>query len=82
MSEEQNKLGYFGRFKPFFRPIIQVFTVQRHSDVFVTSEEMGNCLKSPTADDVSLLREGTNTSNSAEPLEQPPQYVQVLTLFI
>jgi len=37
---------------------------------------MGNCLKSPTADDVSLLREGTNTSNSAEPLEQPPQYVQ------
>ena len=40
---------------------------------------MGNCLKAPTSDDVSLLREGTNTSNSAEPLEQPPQYVQVTT---
>jgi len=33
---------------------------------------MGNCLKSPTADDISLLREGTNTSNSAEQLEQSP----------
>ena len=42
---------------------------------------MGNCLKSPTADDVSLLREGTNTSNSAEPLEQPPQYVQVTNYY-
>nr|ACO15188.1 RING finger protein 11 [Caligus clemensi] len=26
---------------------------------------MGNCLKSPTADDVSLLREGTNASSSS-----------------
>lgn len=34
---------------------------------------MGNCLKSPTADDVSLLREGTNSGStlSAEPMEQP-----------
>ena len=80
MSEEQNKLGYFGQFKPFFRPILQLFAGQRRTDVFVTSEDMGNCLKSPTADDVSLLREGTNTSNSAEPLEQPPQYVQVLAI--
>ena len=80
MSEEQNKLGYFGQFKPFFRPILQLFASQRRTDVIVTSEDMGNCLKSPTADDVSLLREGTNTSNSAEPLELPPQYVQVLTI--
>jgi hypothetical protein len=40
------------------------------------SQTMGNCLKSPTADDVSLLREGGNNSNSAEQLEQPP-YNQV-----
>jgi len=33
---------------------------------------MGNCLKSPTADDVSLLREGGHNSNSAEQLEQQP----------
>jgi len=38
---------------------------------------MGNCLKSPTADDISLLRDtNTNTSNSVEQLEQPPPYVQ------
>ena len=37
---------------------------------------MGNCLKSPTADDISLLRDST-TSNSVEQLEQPPPYVQV-----
>jgi len=36
---------------------------------------MGNCLKSPTADDISLLRDST-TSNSVEQLEQPPPYVQ------
>jgi len=76
MSEEQNKLRYLDPLKPFFRPFLQLFTSQQHSENFVTSEAMGNCLKSPTADDVSLLREGTNTSNSAEPLEQPPQYVQ------
>ena len=40
------------------------------------SQTMGNCLKSPTADDVSLLREGGNNSNSAEQLEQQP-YSQV-----
>jgi len=35
-------------------------------------------LKSPTADDISLLRDtNTNTSNSVEQLEQPPPYVQV-----
>jgi E3 ubiquitin-protein ligase RNF11 len=33
---------------------------------------MGNCLKSPTADDVSLLREAGNHSNSVEQLEQQP----------
>lgn len=36
------------------------------------SDTMGNCLKSPTADDVSLLREGGHNSNSAEQLEQQP----------
>ena len=77
MSEEQKKLGIFRRLTPFFRPVLQLFADQRCSDVFDHTEAMGNCLKSPTADDVSLLREGTNTSNSAEPLEQPPQYVQV-----
>ena len=41
------------------------------------SQTMGNCLKSPTADDVSLLREGGNNSNSAEQLEQQP-YNQVI----
>ena len=41
------------------------------------SQTMGNCLKSPTADDVSLLREGGNNSNSAEQLEQQP-YSQVI----
>ncbi len=40
---------------------------------------MGNCLKSPTADSVSLLQMGSNTSNSAEQLEQQPPYVQVDT---
>ena len=80
MSEEQNNLRYFDQLKPFFRPFLQIFTSQQHRETFVTSEAMGNCLKSPTADDVSLLREGTNTSNSAEPLEQPPQYVQVIWL--
>ena len=45
------------------------------------SDTMGNCLKSPTADDVSLLREGGNNSNSAEQLEQPP-YHQVISLKI
>ena len=77
VSEEHNRLSYLDPLKPFFRPFIQLFTRQQHGEHFVTSEAMGNCLKSPTADDVSLLREGTNTSNSAEPLEQPPQYVQV-----
>lgn len=39
---------------------------------------MGNCLKSPTADDISLLRDSnSNNSNSVEQLEQPPPYVQV-----
>lgn len=37
---------------------------------------MGNCLKSPTADDISLLREGGNNSSSTEQLEQQPSYVQ------
>lgn len=41
---------------------------------------MGNCLRSPTADDISLLREGTHTNlgASAEQIEQPhiPNYVQ------
>ena len=41
---------------------------------------MGNCLKSPTADDVSLLREGTNNSSSSsvEQLQEhaPPYVVQ------
>lgn len=44
--------------------------------MFSWLRRMGNCLKSPTADDISLLREGTNTSNSAEQLEQPPVYDQ------
>ena len=40
---------------------------------------MGNCLKSTTADDISLLTDSnTNNSNSVEQLEQPPPYVQVL----
>ena len=77
MPEEQTKLGSFHRLMPFFRPIIQIFADQRGTDELAKSEIMGFCLKSPTADDVSLLREGTNTSNSAEPLEQPPPYVQV-----
>ena len=77
MSEEQNKFGKFCQLLPFYRPILQFFTDQRRSDCFNNSETMGNCLKSPTSDDVSLLREGTNTSNSTEPIEQPPQYVQV-----
>jgi len=34
-------------------------------------------LKSPTADDISLLRDSnSNNSNSVEQLEQPPPYVQ------
>ena len=52
------------------------FVIRRLSalagEVFDT---MGNCLKSPTADDVSLLRDAGNHSNS-EQLEQQP-YSQV-----
>ena len=78
MSEENNKFGYFRRLEPFVRPFANLFSDQRRSDILANSEAMGNCLKSPTADDVSLLRENTNNSNSAEPLEQPPPYVQVM----
>ena len=40
---------------------------------------MGNCLKSTTADDISLLTDSnTNNSASVEQLEQPPPYVQVI----
>jgi len=38
--------------------------------MFSWLRRMGNCLKSPTQDDISLLREGTNPSNSVEQLEQ------------
>jgi len=45
--------------------------------MFAWIRRMGNCLKSPTADDISLLRDtNTNTSSSVEQLEQPPPYVQ------
>jgi len=37
---------------------------------------MGNCLKTPTADDISLLRDGGHNSISTEQLEAPPPYVQ------
>lgn len=46
-----------------------------------TGNLMGNCLKSRTADSVSLLQMGSNTSNSAEQLEQQPSYVQVIITF-
>ena len=45
------------------------------------SQTMGNCLKSPTADDVSLLREGGNNSNSVEQLEQQPYHQVILVGF-
>ena len=45
--------------------------------------KMGNCLKSTTADDISLLTDSnTNNSNSVEQLEQPPPYVQVTLVFV
>ena len=40
---------------------------------------MGNCLKSSTSDDVSLLREGAHNSQSADQLaeanQSPPPYI-------
>jgi len=48
--------------------------------MFSWIRRMGNCLRSPTADDISLLREGThnNLGTSVEQIEQqqPPIYVQ------
>ena len=45
--------------------------------------KMGNCLKSTTADDISLLTDSnTNNSNSIEQLEQPPPYVQVVLVSV
>eukprot|EP00092_Neocalanus_flemingeri_P029832 GFUD01032388.1.p1 GENE.GFUD01032388.1~~GFUD01032388.1.p1 ORF type:complete len:155 (+),score=38.87 GFUD01032388.1:512-976(+) len=45
--------------------------------MFAWIRRMGNCLRSPTADDISLLRDtNTNTSSSVEQLEQPPPYIQ------
>jgi len=37
---------------------------------------MGNCLSSPTNDDISLLRDGGHNSTSTEQLETAPHYVQ------
>jgi len=53
------------------------FVFRRLSTLFgQVSETMGNCLKSPTSDDVSLLREGGHNSNSVEQLEHQ-SYPQV-----
>ncbi len=41
------------------------------------SVAMGNCLKSPTADDVSLLRDGNNGSSSGDDGQQQQQQQQL-----
>ena len=89
MSEAKNDQGLssFRRITPLFRPVLDFFGFRSSSSsagAAASSEgsstdrnSMGNCLKSPTADDVSLLREGPNSSQSTDQLEQAPPYVQV-----
>lgn len=52
---------------------------QRYKEFDV--EEMGNCLKSPTSDDISLLHESQSDRASygdgAEPDQEPPPPYQV-----
>jgi len=53
---------------------------RRQSDDRPNTDRMGNCLKSPTSDDVSLLREGPPSSNTVNDPQiegqSPPAYIQ------